>query len=107
MAFEAARQRWEKEEVAPTMSRRADEAGQRDAPILELAQVVRQPHASQQVARGFLVKEPADLLGDEIGVGAWRLIAFVAPLLVGGAGLSLADELQRLGAWFVTEGLAL
>ena len=48
----------------------------------------------------------ADFVGDEIGIGARRLVAFVAPGLVGGYCLA-ADELQRLGAGLVAQGLAL
>ena len=44
--------------------------------------------------------------GHEIGIGARRLVALVAPGLVGRTGLA-ADELQRLGARLVAQRLAL
>src|SRR5262249_60692931 len=95
------------EEVAPAVRRRADEAGQGPLAVLLLAEVVRQADAGQQVARRLLVQELADVLGNEVRVGARRAVALVAPLLVGGAGLALADELERLGAGLAAEGLPL
>ena len=62
-----------------------------------------------QSSRSFwrlLVDQPADFVGDVIGIGARRLVALVAPGLVGGHGFA-ADELQRLGAGLVAQGLAL
>ena len=54
----------------------------------------------------MLVDHPADFIGNEVGIGARRLVALVAPGLVRGHRLA-ADELQRLGARLVAQGLAL
>src|SRR5207253_6690336 len=48
----------------------------------------------------------ADVVGDVIGIGAWRLVALVAPGLVSRDRLA-ADKLQRLGARLITQRLAL
>src|ERR1051325_5052327 len=63
MAADRRRQRREQEEVAPAMSRRADEAGQGELAILQLAEEVRQTHAAEQ---GLLVLLD-DLLADVVG----------------------------------------
>ncbi len=106
VAGEAGRQWREQEEMAPAMGRRADEARHGDLAILQLAEVVRQPDAADEALGGLLVDQLADLVGDVIGIGARRLVALVAPGLVCLDRLA-ADELQRLGARLVAEGLAL
>ncbi len=45
--------------------------------------------------------------GDEVRIGARRLVALVAPGLVRGPRLALAEELQRLGARLIAQHLAL
>ena len=50
VAADARRQRREQEQVAPAMGRRADEAGQGDLAVLQLAEVMRQADAADQVA---------------------------------------------------------
>ena len=49
VAVEAGRQRREQEEVAPAVGRRADEAGQGHLAVLQLAQVMGQADAGEQV----------------------------------------------------------
>src|SRR5882672_1947532 len=106
MTGNAAGQRREEKEMAPTMSRGADEAGHGNFAILQLAQIVSQANDVDEILGGLLMNHAANFVGDEIGIGARRLVAFVAPGLVGGYCLA-ADELQRLGAGLVAQSLAL
>src|SRR6516165_4589719 len=58
------------EEMTPAMGRRADESGQSDLAILQLAEIMRQAHAAEQALLGLLVDELADVVGNVVGIGA-------------------------------------
>ena len=107
VAADAGRQRREQEEVAPAMGRRADEAGQRDLAVLQLAEVVGQADAGDAgpCCACSWISLPTSS-GTKYGIGARRLVALVAPGLVRRDRLA-ADELQRLGARLIAQGLAL
>ncbi len=90
------------------MGRRADEARQRHLAVQQLAQVSRKASAGVQIAQGVGMHQLADLVGDEVGVGTRRVVALVAPGLVGPARLGIAaQELEGLHARLIAQHLAL
>ena len=107
VAADACGQRREQEPVAPAVGRRADEARQRHLAVLQLAQMAGEAdarRAGRSVACWWI--ELADFVGDEVRIGARRVVALVAPGLVGLDRLA-ADELKRLGARLIAQRLAL
>src|SRR5206468_1064915 len=96
----ANRQRWEKEEMAPTVGGRPHKRRYRYFPILKLTEVIGQAYAIDQIFGSLVVNHAAYLIGDKIGIGARRLIALVSPRFISGHGLA-TDELKRLGARFI------
>src|SRR5262249_2187946 len=97
MAAQGGRPPRKGKEMAPAMGWRSHESWHRHLPVLELAQVVGQANAVDQVLRRLIMDHPADVVGDIIGIGSRRLIALVAPGFVCRNRLA-ADELERLGA---------
>src|SRR5579875_859245 len=106
VSTDVAGQRRKQEEMTPAVGRRTDEARYRYLAVLQFAQIVRQANNGQQIARGRLVDQLADLLRDVIRIGARRVVALGAPGLVRLDRLAL-DKLQRLGAGFIAQRLAL
>src|SRR5947209_17269588 len=92
--------------MAPAVGRRADEARHGNLAAFKLTNVMCQADRADEVAGRLLVDHPSDLVGHVIRVSPGRLVALVAPGLIGGKGLA-ADELERLCARFVAQRLSL
>ena len=102
-------QRREEEPVAPAVGRRADEAGQRDLAVLQLATGARRSrtHAIRSL-HASLVDQLADFVGHEVRIGARRVVPGLCARPCTPPRLALPlQKLQRLGARLVAERLAL
>ncbi len=106
MSAQRARQRRKQEPVAPAVGRRADEARDRHRAILQLTNKVREPHRGHERLRRLAPRDLGHVVGHEIRIDARRLVARGSPARIGLDRLA-AEELKRLGARFVAQGLAL